>query len=327
MKLATRRSSGHRDGVLVVVSGDGRRCAAVPEIAPNLQHALDAWETCAPNLQAVVDRLEDPEEGAPLADDDLQAPLPRAYEWLDGSAYLSHVELVRKARGAALPEDLQTNPLVYQGGSGVLLGPRDPFELPDPAWGLDFEAEVCVVLGDTPRGISPADAAAHVRLIVLANDWSYRNLIPEELKKGFGFVQSKPATAFSPWAITPEALGPAWRDGRVHHRLRSTLNGTVVGDIEAGDEMHFSFFELVAHLCKTRSFTAGTIVGSGTVSSRSDTVGVSCLAERRVREILASGRATTEFLAVDDEIAIALLDGAGHNVCGTIRQKVVRACP
>jgi len=322
MKLATRAKPGQRDGELVVVGPNGERCLAVPRIAPTLQSALDAWPECAPALEAVDERLQSG-EGEPLVERDLLAPLPRAFEWIDGSAYLSHVELVRKARGASMPDRLLTDPLVYQGGSGVLLGPRDPFELPDPAWGLDFEAEVCVVLGDTPRGTTAEQAAKHVRLLLLANDWSYRNLIPAELEKGFGFVQSKPATAFSPFAITPSELGSAWSGGRVHRPLRSTLNGVVVGEVQAGPEMHFSFFDLVAHLCKTRSFTAGTILGSGTVSNRASDVGVSCLAERRMREIVATGSASTPFLAVGDEIAIAMFDEHGSSLFGTIHQKVV----
>jgi len=328
VKLGTRRKSGLRDGELVVVRRDGQRCQSVPHIAPSLQYALDHWPTCAPRLQDAYLALSEhagEEEGEPVVDTGWSAPLPRAYEWLDASAYLSHVELVRKARGAPLPEDLQTHPLVYQGGSGVLLGPRDPIELPDPSWGLDFEGEVCVVLGDTPQGTTVEQASACVRLLVLANDISYRNLIPSELARGFGFVLSKPATAFSPLAITPDELGPAWRAGRVHLPLRSTLNGVVVGEIDAGLEMHFSFFDLIAHLCRTRSYTAGTIVGSGTVSSRSDRVGVSCLAERRMREIIACGTATTPFLAVGDEIAIDMMaPGNEHSLLGTIRQTVVK---
>ncbi len=226
--------------------------------------------------------------GEPLDIARLGPPLPRAYEWIDGSAFLEHVRRVRKARGASPPATLETDPLVYQGGSGVLLGPRDDIPLVDPAWGLDFESEVAVILGDTPQGTRAADAHANVRLLMLANDVTLRNLVPDELAKGFGFFQSKPATAFSPFAVTPDELGGAWRDGRVHLRLRSIYNGALVGDPDAG-EMHFSFFDLIAHIARTRAFTAGTILGSGTVSNADRARGVSCLAERRAIEMIDGG--------------------------------------
>jgi fumarylacetoacetate (FAA) hydrolase len=324
MKLATLRD-GSRDGRLVVVRRDGKAYAPASGIAPTLQAALDRWEDAEPALRELSARLDDGRaDGQPLDPAHLHAPLPRAYEWIDGSAYLNHVLLVRKARGAAPPPTLHTDPLVYQGGSGVLLGPNDDLVLPDPAWGLDFEAEVAVILGDVPQGTKRADAGKHVRLLLLANDVSLRNLIPGELAKGFGFFQSKPATAFSPFALTPDELGDAWRDGRVHLRLTTRLNGRVVGDTEAGPEMHFSFFELVEHIARTRAFTAGTILGSGTVSNEDRARGVSCLAERRMIETLEHGAPRTPFLTYGDRVEIHMADRAGVDLFGTIAQKVVR---
>jgi fumarylacetoacetate (FAA) hydrolase len=258
----------------------------------------------------------------PLAGLAIRAPLPRAYEWIDGSAYLNHVRLVRRARGAEPPPSLATDPLVYQGGSGVLLGPTDPIPLGDPAWGLDFEGEVVAVSDDVPLGTRAAEAMPHLRLLCLANDVSLRHLIPAELAKGFGFFQSKPATAFSPFVATPDELGPAWRDGRVHLRLTVRLNGATVGDLDAGPEMHFSFADLLAHAARTRALTAGTLLGSGTVSNEDPARGVSCLAERRVREQLAHGAARTPFLAAGDRVEIEMRDAAGRNLFGTIDQRV-----
>jgi fumarylacetoacetate (FAA) hydrolase len=324
LKLASL-ADGTRDGALVVVDRRGERYADARAIAPTLQAALDDWARAEPRLRALAEQLETKQvEGEPLAPSQLTAPLPRAYEWVDGSAYLSHVILVRKARGAEPPETLRSDPLVYQGGSGVLLGPRDPVELVDPAWGLDFEGEVCAVLGDTPLGTRAQEAASHVRLLMLANDLTYRNLVPGELAKGFGFFQSKPATAFSPFAVTPDELGDAYRDGRVHLRLSCFLNGALVGDPEAG-EMHFSFFDLIAHITKTRAFTAGTILGSGTVSNADPARGVSCLAERRAREIVEHGSPRTPFLAPGDRVRIEMLDAHGQSVFGVIEQEVVSA--
>jgi fumarylacetoacetate (FAA) hydrolase len=325
MKLATLRRGG-RDGALVVVRRDGTLCVPAGDAAPTLQAALDDWDRIAPRLRALAEWAEEFPGAAgvvPLDVRELASPLPRAYEWIDGSAYLNHVVLARKARGAAPPETLRTDPLVYQGGSGVLLGPTDDIPLADPAWGLDFEAEVAVVLGDTPRGIAAADAGACVRLIMLANDVTLRNLVPGELAKGFGFFQSKPATAFSPFAVTPDELGDAWRDGRVHLRLRTTYNGTLVGDPEAGAEMHFSFFDLVAHISRTRSLAAGTILGGGTVSNADRARGVSCLAERRAQEIIDGGQAVTPFMKPGDTVAIEMLDAQGASIFGRISQRVV----
>lgn len=323
MRLATR-ADGTRDGALHVVDATGTRFASAATIAPTLQAALDNWDELSPKLQGLADDLKAGRvEGHKLEPHELGAPLPRAYEWVDGSAYINHIVLVRKARGAEPPETLRTDPLVYQGGSSVLLAPTQDLELPDPTWGLDFEAEICVILGDTPRGVSKDTAAPHVKLLMLANDITYRGLIPAELAKGFGFFNSKPATAFSPFAVTPDELGDAWRGGRVHLRLRSTLNGKLVGDPEAGPEMHFSFYELMAHICKTRAFGAGTILGSGTVSNTDRERGISCLAESRMIETIEHGKPTTPFMAVGDRIEIEMLNATGESLFGRISQRVV----
>jgi fumarylacetoacetate (FAA) hydrolase len=317
MRLATLRD-GTRDGALVVVGADGRAFARAARVVPTLQAALDDWAEASPALEALAAHA-----GEPLDPRRLGPPLPRAYEWIDGSAYLNHVRLVRKARGAAPPPTLETDPLVYQGGSGALLGPHDDIPLVDPAFGLDFESEVAVILGDVPRGTTAAEAHRHVRLLVLANDVTLRNLVPAELEKGFGFFQSKPATAFSPFAVTPDELGGAWRDGRVHLRLRTTYNGAPAGDPDAGPEMHFSFFDLVAHVARTRALVAGTILGGGTVSNADRARGVSCLAERRAIEMIDGGRAVTPFLSVGDTVTIEMRDAGGRDIFGRIDQKVV----
>jgi len=306
-----------------VVRRDGKSFARATGIAPTLQAALDAWDRIAPALADVADALEQGRvAGEALDVTDLHSPLPRAYEWVDGSAFLSHVRLVRRARGADMPPNLLTDPLVYQGGSGVLLAPTDPIPLADPSLGLDFEGEVCAILGDTPLGAKAAGAAAHVRLLCLANDVTLRNLVANELGKGFGFFQSKPATAFSPFAITPDELGGAWRDGRIHLPLRVLHNDELVGQCDAG-EMHFSFYDLVAHIARTRAFTAGTILGSGTVSNENAACGISCLAERRMREQFEGGTPKTPYLAAQDTVRIEMLDAGGLSLFGAIEQKVV----
>ncbi len=326
MKLATLRD-GSRDGALVVVRRDGAVFTRAHEVARTLQAALDDWARVAPALAALAAKLEAGGPGEPIDPRALCCPLPRAFEWIDASAYLNHVRLVRKARGAAPPDTLETDPLLYQGGSGVLLGPRDDLPLGDPGDGLDFEAEVCVVLDDTPIGTRAEDVERHVRLVMLANDVTRRNLVPAELAKGFGFFSSKPATAFSPFAVTPDELGGAWRDGRLHLRLRSIYNGTLVGDPDAGPEMHFSFHDLVAHMTRTRAYCAGTIVGGGTVSNADRARGVSCLAERRALEMIDLGRAKTPFMKAGDTIAIEMLDAAGASLFGRIEQRVVDQAP
>ncbi len=322
MRLATL-DDGTRDGRLVVVDRGGETFADAAAVAPSLQAALDGWAAAEPRLRALAADLDAGlAAGRPLAARTVRAPLPRAYEWIDGSAYLNHVRLVRRARGAEPPPGLTTDPLAYQGGSGVLLGPTDPIPLGDPAWGLDFEGEVAVITGDVPLGTPAAAALGHVRLLCLANDVSLRHLIPAELAKGFGFLQSKPATAFSPFAVTPDELGPAWRGGRAHLRLTVRLNGAVVGDLDAGPEMHFSFADLIAHAARTRALTAGTIIGSGTVSNEDPARGVSCLAERRVREQLEHGAPRTPFLAAGDRVELEARDAGGRNLFGTIDQRV-----
>ena len=325
MKLATLRD-GTRDGRLLVVRRDGEVGAPAPDTWPTLQRALDDWAAAEPALRALSDDLDRGAlDGTPIDPVRLGAPLPRAYEWIDGSAFLNHVILVRKARKAEPPATLETDPLIYQGGSGDMLGPRDPIELHDPAWGLDYESEVCVVLDDVPLGTLAADAHRHVRLVMLANDCTLRNLIPDELAKGFGFFQSKPATAFSPFAVTPDELGDSWHGGRLHMRVRSTYNDEVIGDCDAGPEMHFSFFDLIQHLAKTRRFTAGTILGSGTVSNADRARGVSCFAERRMIETIEQGKPATPFMKVGDRIVIEAFDAAGANPFGQIDQRVVGA--
>ncbi len=323
MKLATLRGD-RRDGTLIVVRRDNQTYTPASAIAPTLQAALDDWERAEPLLRELAAKLERGEiAGDPVDPRLLASPLPRAYEWVDGSAYINHIILVRKARGAEPPATLKTDPLVYQGGSSVLLGPTDDIQLCDLAWGLDYESEICVVLGDTPQGTTAEKAHEHIRLFMLANDVTLRNLIPAELAKGFGFFCSKPATAFSPFAITPDELGDAYKDGRVHLRLRSTYNGELIGDPEAGPEMHFSFFDLIAHITKTRAFGAGTILGSGTVSNVDRARGVSCLAERRMIETIEGGKPETPFMKPGDTIAIEMLDAADSSLFGRIEQKVV----
>jgi fumarylacetoacetate (FAA) hydrolase len=323
MRLATARD-GSRDGRLLVVRRDGEAAADASGIAPSLQHALDHWEACEAALSALARSLDEGKVGTSLDVGALHSPLPRAYEWVDGSAFLSHVRRVRRARGAEPPPTLESDPLVYQGGSGVLLGPVEDIPLPDPAWGLDFEGEVCAILGDVPRGVRAADAGRHVRLFCLANDLTYRNLVPGELAKGFGFFQSKPATAFSPFAVTPDELGDAWRDGRVHLRLAVRWNGKQVGDV-SGAEMHFSFPRLLEHVARTRGFTAGTILGSGTLSNEDRARGWTCIAEQRALEMIDQGEARTRFMQAGDTVEIEMRDGAGRNLFGTIAQRVVTA--
>ena len=322
MRLGTLKSGG-RDGTLVVIHQDGGAYASAANIAPTLQAALDDWARAEPALRTLAAKLDSGEGKLALDPKALHSPLPRAYEWVDGSAFLNHVILVRKARGAEPPETLRTDPLVYQGGSSVLLGPTEDIVLHDPAWGLDFESEVCVILGDTPIGVRAADAGKYVKLVCLANDITLRNLVPTELAKQFGFFNSKPATAFSPFALTPDELGDAWQNGRLNLPLRTTYNGTLVGQPVAGPEMHFSFFELIAHITKTRAFSAGTILGSGTVSNADRSRGISCLAERRMIEIIDGGKAVTPFMSVGDTVEIEMLDSQNRNLFGTIRQRVV----
>ena len=326
MKLATLRD-GTRDGQLVVVSRDLSLAVPVPTIAPTLQAALDEWSRTEQRLRAVSLRMEAGAADGAIPFDPAQAmaPLPRAYHWVDGSAYVNHVELVRRARNADMPPSFWTDPLVYQGGSDDLLGPMDDVPVASEDYGIDLEAEVAVVTDDVPMLTSAEDAASHVKLLLLVNDWSLRNLIPAELAKGFGFYQSKPATAFSPVAVTPDELGDAWRNSHVHLPLVSHINGQLFGQPDAGVDMTFDFAELIAHVTKTRRLGAGAIVGSGTVSNYDRSRGSSCLAERRALEQIEHGKPLTTFLMFGDRVRIEMFGQDGASIFGAIDQKVVQA--
>jgi fumarylacetoacetate (FAA) hydrolase len=328
MKLATYRD-GSRDGQLIVVSRDLSTAHFATGIASRLQQALDDWNFIAPQLQDLYETLNGGKarHAFPFDPRQCMAPLPRAYQWADGSAYLAHVERVRKARGAEVPASFAVDPLVYQGGSDDFLGPCDPVVVPSEAMGIDFEAEVAVITGDVPLGSSADQALEGIRLVLLANDWSLRNLVPAELAKGFGFVQSKPATAFSPVAVTPDELGDAWVEGRVHLTLQSSWNGRKVGLCEAGPEMAFHFGQLIAHLCKTRNVRAGSIVGSGTVSNQDWSRGYHCIAEKRCVETIQDGQPSTEFMKHGDTIRIEMKGRDGQSLFGAIDQEVVVPTP
>ncbi len=325
MKLATL-DNGTRDGALLIVSRDGEWCVDASDIAPTMQAALDDWDKLAVRLRTRYDQLnEGSVPGRERVDiSKLHSPLPRAYEWIDGSAYINHIVLVRKARNAEPPATLETDPLVYQGGSGVFLRPTQDIGFPNEDGGIDFEAEIAVVTGDVPRGTTRDEAGQYVRLIMLVNDITLRNLIPAELAKNFGFFVSKPSTTFSPFAITPDELGDAWDGGRVNLPLHTTYNGERFGDPESGPEMHFGFYDLMQHVSQTRALTAGTIIGSGTVSNEDRSKGSSCLAEQRMLEKIDSGEFKTPFMSFGDTVEIKMLDAAGNNLFGTISQKVVK---
>jgi fumarylacetoacetate (FAA) hydrolase len=328
MKLATLRD-GTRDGRLVIVSRDLARAIDASAVAPALQDALDAWGDLAPRLQELAAAL-DARRAAGAFDFDpakAMAPLPRAHHWADGSAYVNHVELVRKARGVEMPPSFWTDPLIYQGGSDDLLGPRDDVPVMSEEFGIDLEAEVAVITDDVAMGTTPAAARARIRLLMLVNDWSLRNLIPGELAKGFGFYQSKPATSFSPVAVTPDELGDAWDGARVHRPLVSQVNGTLLGQPDAGTDMTFDFPTLIAHATRTRRLGAGSIIGSGTVSNYDRSRGSSCLAERRTLEQIDGGRPVTPFLRFGDRVRIEMFDAAGRSIFGAIDQQVVSAQP
>ncbi|TIH08277.1 fumarylacetoacetate hydrolase family protein [Pseudomonas leptonychotis] len=322
MKLASLKHG--RDGALVVVSRDLSRAVKVPGVAATLQAALDNWAQAKPKLEAVYQRLNDGlEEGAFAFDQTAcHSPLPRAYHWADGSAYVNHVELVRKARGAEIPESFWHDPLMYQGGSESFIPPHSPIQMADEAWGIDLEAEIAVITDDVPMGATASEAAGHIQLLMLVNDVSLRNLIPGELAKGFGFYQSKPSSSFSPVAITPDELGDTWRDGKVHRPLVSHINDALFGQPDAGVDMTFNFPTLVAHAAKTRPLGSGTIIGSGTVSNYDRSAGSSCLAEKRMLEIIESGEAKTPFLKFGDRVRIEMFDAAGHSLFGKIDQLV-----
>ena len=322
MKFASLKHG--RDGALVVVSRDLSRAVKVPGVAATLQAALDNWAQAKPKLEAVYQRLNDDlEEGAFAFDQSAcHSPLPRAYHWADGSAYVNHVELVRKARGAEIPESFWHDPLMYQGGSESFIPPHSPIQMADEAWGIDLEAEIAVITDDVPMGATASEAAGHIQLLMLVNDVSLRNLIPGELAKGFGFYQSKPSSSFSPVAITPDELGDTWRDGKVHRPLVSHINDVLFGQPDAGVDMTFNFPTLVAHAAKTRPLGSGTIIGSGTVSNYDRSAGSSCLAEKRMLEIIESGEAKTPFLKFGDRVRIEMFDAAGHSLFGKIDQVV-----
>ena len=328
MKLGSLKEGG-RDGTLIVVSRDLSRAVKATGIADTLQRALEDWSNTAPRLNGVFEALQgsdaDTINGEPVfALDPLQlaAPLPRAYEFVDGSAYLPHVARVRKARGAEVPESFYTDPLMYQAVSAGFLGPRDPVRVADEAYGIDLEAEIVVVTDDAPMAMMPEQAAGHIQLVGLVNDVSLRNLIPGELAKGFGFLQSKPRSALSPVFVTPDELGEAWRGAKLHRPLLTHVNGEWFGAPEAGVDMQFDFGQLVAHAAKTRPLSAGTIVGSGTVANEDTTLGASCFAERRTVEALRDGKPSTPFMAFGDTVRIEMLDTAGASVFGAIEQKI-----
>jgi len=326
MKLATLKD-GSRDGQLAVVSRDLSTAHFATGMATTLQQVLDDWNFISPQLEDLYATLNGGKARHAFNFEPRQcmAPLPRAYQWADGSAYLNHVELVRKARGAEVPASFYEDPLMYQGGSDDFLGPCDDAPFASTDWGIDFESEVAVVTGDVPQGATPGAALEGVRLLMLANDWSLRNLIPAELAKGFGFVQSKPATAFSPVAVTPDEVGAAWQGGRLHLTLQSLWNGRSVGQTLAGPEMTFHFGQLIAHLAKTRRVRAGSIVGSGTVSNKDWACGYSCVAEKRAIETIQTGAPITAFMQFGDTIRIEMPGADGLSVFGAIEQRVVQA--
>lgn len=326
MKLASLKAGG-RAGTLVVVSKDLKSAVKVPEIAHSLQEALESWAMAEPKLRSVYESLNagKAKDAFKLDMKDLAAAQPRAPQFVDGSAYLPHVERVRKARNAEVPASFFHDPLMYQAVSDAFIPPLDPIRMNDEAWGIDFESEVGVLVDDVPQSVSAADAAKHIRLVLLINDVSLRNLIPEELNKGFGFLQSKPRSALSPIALTPDELGPAWKDGKLHRPLVTHLNGQKFGEPEAGVDMQFSFPQLVAHAAKTRPLAAGSIVGSGTIANQDESKGSSCLAEKRMLEIIKGGKPVTPFMKFGDTVRIEMFDASGATLFGAIEQKVEKA--
>ena len=325
MKLGSLKEGG-RDGTLIVVSRDLTRAVRATGIAPTLQRALEDWSNLAPRLNALSDALNagDADGVFDLDVRQLAAPLPRAYEFLDGSAYLPHVERVRKARGAEVPESFYTDPLMYQATSAGFLGPTDSVKVVSEDYGIDLEAEVVVVTDDVPMAVSAEQAAAHIQLVGLINDVSLRNLIPAELAKGFGFLQSKPRSALSPVFVTPDELGDAWRDNKLHRPLLTHINGAWFGAPEAGVDMQFDFAQLIAHAAKTRPLSAGTLVGSGTVANQDTALGASCFAEQRTVETLRDGHPSTPFMAFGDVVRIEMLDADGRSIFGAIEQRIER---
>ena len=325
MKLGSLKEGG-RDGTLVVVSRDLARAVRATGIAATLQQALDDWQRAAPRLVALAEALEsgDAEGAFDLQVEALAAPVPRAYEFVDGSAYLPHVERVRRARGAEVPESFYSDPLMYQATSAGFLGPRDPVRVTSEDHGIDLEAEIVVVTDDVPMAASAEQAAAHIQLVGLVNDVSLRNLIPAELAKGFGFLQSKPRSALSPVFVTPDELGPAWQGNKLHLPLLTHINGEWFGAPEAGEDMQFDFAQLVAHAAKTRPLAAGTIVGSGTIANQDVSRGASCFAEKRTVEALRDGQPSTPFMKFGDRVRIEMLDREGRSLFGAIEQRIER---
>ena len=324
MKLASY-NNGRRDGQLMLVSRDLTKTVAVPAIAHSMQQLLDGWDLLRPQLQELYDALNEGVLDNAQAFDEAKclSPLPRAYQWADGSAYVNHVELVRKARGAEMPETFWTDPLFYQGGSDSFIAPKADIPLASEDWGIDFESEIAVITDDVPMGVSTDNAAKHIKLLMLVNDVSLRNLIPGELAKGFGFFQSKPSSSFSPVAVTPDELGVRWEDSKVHLPLITYLNGELFGRPNAGVDMTFNFSQLVSHVAKTRPLGAGAIIGSGTISNYDRSAGSSCLAEKRMLEVIAEGKATTPFMRFGDTVRIEMLDDNDVTIFGSIDQKVV----
>jgi fumarylacetoacetate (FAA) hydrolase len=328
MKLASLKEGG-RDGTLIVVDRELKRAVRASNIAPTLQKTLDDWAKAAPRLTVLAEQLRDDKAPGSFELDTaaLAAPLPRAYQWADGSAYVVHVELVRKARGVEMPPSFWTDPLMYQGGSDSFIGPNDEIEMADEAWGIDFEGEIAVITDDVPMGISPSAARKHIKLVTILNDVSLRNVIVGELAKGFGFFHGKPATAFAPVVVTPDELGSAWDGAKLNLPLLSTLNGKEFGHPNAATDLTFDFGQLISHAARTRHLEAGTVVGSGTVANRDASVGCSCIAERRVRETIDSGKPTTPFMKFGDHVRIEMLDRHGQSIFGAIDQKVVKYDP
>ena len=328
MKLASLKEGG-RDGTLVVVNRDMSKAVKVPEIAHTMQTALDNWAQTEPALQDVFVRLQagDVADTFDFEPEQLAAPLPRSYHWADGSAYVTHVELVRKARGAELPESFWTDPLMYMGASDVFLGPCEDIPMESEDWGIDFESEIAIFTDDVPAGVTPEQAKAHIKLITIINDVSLRNLIPAELAKQFGFYQSKPHTAFAPVAVTPDELGAAWDGGKIHLPLHSTMNGVKLGSPNAGVDNTFDLPRLISHAAKSRPLMAGTVVGSGTVSNVGSKDGSSCIAEIRCLEIIADGKPTTAFMKFGDRIEIEMFDSNGVSIFGRIDQVVTQYHP
>ena len=324
MKLATYEN-GRRDGQLMLVSRDLSKAVAVPAIAQTMQQLMDSWDLLQPQLQELSDALNAGQIDNAVDFDESQclSPLPRAYQWADGSAYVNHVELVRKARGAEMPESFWTDPLVYQGGSDSFIAPKADIPLGSEDWGIDFESEIAVITDDVPMGVSVDNAAEHIKLLMLVNDVSLRNLIPGELAKGFGFFQSKPSSSFSPVAITPDELGEKWQDTKVHLPLITHLNDELFGQPNAGVDMTFNFAQLVSHVAKSRPMGAGAIVGSGTISNYDRSAGSSCLAEKRMLETIADGKPSTSFMKFGDKVRIEMNDENGNSIFGTIDQTVV----